>query len=110
MKDLGENPCRTMWEAICDLAKWWLVIFATWGVGAWVGMWIGGGYMPNPIWIVWGPCVSLVAWLACPVIVLGLGTTAVAWYLPMQIDSRKLAIGAVIANAAVWMAIGAYVS
>ena len=110
MKDLGENPFGTMWSAIRDLARWWLVIVATWGIGVWLGIWIGSGRLPPPGWALWAPVLSLIAWVAWPIVLLGLGTTAVAAYLPIKIASRRLAIGAAIVNLAVWTALGAYLS
>ena len=110
MKDLGENPFRAIGIAIWELAWWSLVILGTWGVGVWLGIWIGSGHLPSPGWVLWAPVLSLIAWLGYPIVLLGLGTTAVAWYLPTQSESRRLAIGAVVVNMAVWTALGAYLS
>jgi len=110
MPDLYENPVATMLSAIWDTVKWWLVILGTWSAGLFAGVSIGCGGLPPLHWIIYGPAVSLVAWLVYPTVLAGLATSVMAWYLPMRIESRRLAIGAVIANFTVWMLIGAHAS
>jgi hypothetical protein len=110
MNDLGENPARTIWSATCDLVKWWFVIVGTWGVGLWLGIWIESGHLPSLMYTLGVLWTSLIVWLIYPIVLLGLGTSALAWCLPLKIDSRKLAIGAAVVNLTVWTGIGAYLS
>ncbi|MDP6634242.1 MAG: hypothetical protein QGG42_05055 [Phycisphaerae bacterium] len=107
MIDMGENPPPTTLSTIWKLTRWCLVIFVTWAVGLYLGVWIGSGILPPLWWVLVGPWTSLVAWLLSPVILMGLGTSAIAYCLPMKIESRKLAIGAAAANLIVWMFVGA---
>jgi hypothetical protein len=110
MVDLGENPIATMLYAIWDLIGWALVIIGTWSAGLWIGIWVGTGRIPSLLYLAAGVWMSLLGWLICPVIIIGLGTSMVSWYLPMKIESRKLAIWAASANFTVWMIVGANIS
>ncbi|MCP4375423.1 MAG: hypothetical protein GY794_04525 [bacterium] len=106
MVDLGENPLATMHSTVWDILKWTMVILAAWGMGLWVGIWIGSGHFPHPLCIPTCMFTSLLAWLIYPSILFGLAANVVAWYLPIKIESRKLAIGAAITNFSVWVALG----
>ena len=104
MQDLGENPVATMLYAIWDLVKWWVVIALTWGVGLYLGLWIGYiclEFLGRGVYI---------AGISCFSVILGIGVTIAALCLPMAIESRGLAIGAAITNFTVWMLIGACIS
>jgi hypothetical protein len=106
MVDLGENPIATMLYAIWDLIKWTLVIVSTWFGGLVAGDCLG--------WIIRRLDLRWLEWIVTktggPCVILGVGITLLGWYLPMQIESRKLAIWTASANFTVWMIVGANIS
>jgi hypothetical protein len=105
MIDLGENPLATMLYAVWDFAKWWIIIALTWFGGLCFGFCVGGfiGYLG---WN-WLSYIGVIGyWSVLP----GIGITVAASSLPMAFDSRKIEIGAAIANFTVWMLIGASIS
>jgi len=110
MPDLYANPNETVSRAIWEILGWWLVIFATWSGGLFLGFWIESGIRPPLRYLLDGFCLSFIMWLIRPAMLLGLGTSTLAGILPMRIESRKLKIGAVAVNLAVWTGLGAYLA
>jgi hypothetical protein len=95
--------------AFCDAVQsflgWTAAIFATTVFGLWLGMSISRGEVAalGDLFFVW---VFLpVAWLVSVRAAVAIGVTAVAWYLPLKIDSTRLMIAALCANFATWLAI-----
>jgi hypothetical protein len=90
-------------DAVQSFLEWTAAIFMTTNFGLLLGMSISHGEVAalDELFFVW---VFLpVAWLVSMRVAVAIGVTAVAWYLPLKIESTRLMIAALCVNFATWL-------
>ena len=92
-------------EAIQTVVGWTAVILTTSAVGLWLGMSIASGDFVTLRDLSFVVMVLPVAWLVNPIFAVPVAVMAVAWYLPLKIESGSLMIAAVCVNFATWLLI-----
>ncbi len=85
-------------EPIQSLVGWTVVILVTVVAGLWVGIWIGTGELPSLKIAFQALIFAPVAWLLFPRILVAFGITALAWYLPLRLESSWLGAAAALVN------------
>jgi hypothetical protein len=97
------NPLSIIADVVRTITGWTVVIFVTLFVGTRLGTCIGHGRLCegfNPLAVL--PLFSL-AWLAFPQLLICMGVTALAWYVPIRCEGGWARIFGAAANLFAWM-------
>jgi hypothetical protein len=102
MPEMFDNPLDTIRAAARSVFGWGVVIVLTSSLGAWCGLAIDTGQIAGPfdILMVWYGAV-FIAYAFLPAFVCMM-TTAMAWIVPLQFESRWLYIVAAAVDLLVW--------
>ena len=103
------DPLSTFCRALQTTVGWSIVVVGTMCAGYWLGMWIGLERLPNPAAAVFAIAWASVAWLLFPGVLVGVAVMALAWYLPLKIESLWLYVSAAVVNLLTWIVIAAFV-
>ena len=95
--------------AVCDAVRtvlgWTTAIIATTLLGLWLGMSISGGELVSIDNLLFAWLLLSFGWLVSLRVAAAIAVTAVAWYLPLKIESNWLMIVALCVNFASWLGI-----
>ena len=92
-------------DAVQTIVGWSVAILLTTVLGMWLGLSVSGGEVVSFGDLKFALLLLSFAWLVSLECAVGMAVTAIAWYLPLKIESPRLMIAAVCVNFSTWFAV-----